>query len=410
MSDLEIRPIAPDELELWSHTVEASFGGALRPEFLELERMVARPERYLAAFDGERIVGGNASVPVDLTVPGGRRVTTCGVNAVGVAPGATRRGISTALMRRQLEDARERGEPIAILHASEAAIYGRYDFGLATRNASLTVEAAGAAFARGFEQRGHVRLVDRAEGIAAYSASRAAAPDRPGWAGPPERFAEWFVRDMELDDDFDTEKEPPFYAVHESHSGHVDGAAIYRIKHDWPEERPRNTAVVYDIAAATPRAHAEIWRFLLDLDLVATVKVWNVPIDEPLFRLVREPRALHMRVRDGLFLAFVDVPRALEARSYAGSGAIRIGVTGAFCGWNEGTWELIVEDGSAACSRTDAEPELRMSATDLASTYLGDVTFAQLAAALRVHGSAGAIARADALTASTQVPWCWLLV
>jgi predicted acetyltransferase len=410
VSDIEIRTIAPDELEAWVRAVESSFGGVFKQDYLELERMVARPERYLAAFDGDRIVGGNASIPAELTVVGGARVSVCGINAVGVAPGETRRGISTALMRRQLADARERGEPIAVLHASEAAIYGRFGFGIATRNASLQIDATRATFVRGFERRGRVRLTDRDEGLRAYLVARAAGGDRPGWLGPVDRYGEWFLRDMELDDEFsDPKDEPPFFAVHETDAG-GDGVAIYRIKHDWPDSTPRNKVVLYDLAATSPQAEAELWRFVLDLDLVAEVERWSVPLDEPLFRLVREPRTLRMKVRDGLHVAFVDLPGALAARRYEGSGTIRIGVRDAFGSWNDGTWELDVDGGVGTARPTEAEPEVTLSATDLAATYLGDVTFAELAAALRVHGDADAIARADRLTSSRRVPWSWLLL
>jgi predicted acetyltransferase len=410
VADPEIRTIAPDELEAWVRALESSFGGVFKQDYLELERMVARPDRYVAALDGDRIVGGNASIPVELTIVGGAQVPVCGINAVGVAPGETRRGISTALMRRQLDDARDRGEPIAVLHASEAAIYGRYGFGIATRNTSVHVDASRAAFVRGFERHGRVRLTDRPEGLRAYVEARDADADRPGWIGPVARYAEWFLCDMELDDDFSNPKdEPPFFAVHET-EGTVDGVAIYRIKHDWPDSTPRNKVVLYELAATSPQAGADLWRFLFDLDLVGEVERWNVPLDEPLFRLVREPRALRMKVRDGLHVALVDLPAAMQARRYAGSGAIRIAVRDDFCAWNDGTWQLEVDDGFATCVRTDAEPDLTLPAADLAATYLGDVTFAELAAALRVRGDAEAIARADALTSSRRIPWCWLLV
>jgi predicted acetyltransferase len=168
--------------------------------------------------------------------------------------------------------------------------------------------------------------------------------------------------------------------------------------------------MLYDVAASTAQTHADLWRFLLDLDLVASVERWSVPLDEPLFRLVREPRALRMKVRDGMFVAFVDLAAAMTARRYSGSGMLRLGVHDAFSPDNDGTWELDVDDGVASCRRSDAEPDLSLSSTDLAATYLGDVTFAELAAALRVHGHRDAIARADALTASSRVPWSWLLV
>lgn len=409
MSQPDIRPIAPDELEPLLLALESSFGSALKPEVVETERLIAHPDRYLAAWQADRIVGANVSIPVELTVPGGRRVAACAINGVGVAPGATRRGISTALMRRQLDDALARGEPVAVLHASESAIYGRYGFGVATRNAQLKVDASRAAFVRGFERQGSVRLVERAEGLHAFARARAVGEDRPGWLGPVDRFAEWAVRDIETDHEFSGKDDPLFFAAHEL-DGEVDGVAIYRIRHRWPDSVPQNEVVLYELAATTPRGHAELWRFVLDLDLVAEVDIWNAPLDEPLFRLVREPRALRMRVRDGLHLAFVDLPTALEARSYATDGTVRLRVRDAFTPRNDATWELAVEAGVATCRRSDGDADLDLSATDLAATYLGDVTFAELAAALRVDGTAEAIAAADAMTASRRVPWAWLLI
>ena len=95
---------------------------------------------------------------------------------------------------------------------------------------------------------------------------------------------------------------------------------------------------------------------------------------------------------------------------FDGMNPIRLGVRDAFCDWNSGTWELAVDGGAAACRRTDDDPDLVLSSTDLASTYLGDATFANLAAALRVHGDPAAVSRADAITASMPVPWCWLAI
>jgi predicted acetyltransferase len=78
-----------------------------------------------AAFDGRRAVGGAGAFPFDLSVPGGS-VACAGVTVVGVYPTHRRQGILTAMMRAQLDDAHDRGEPIAALWASDERIYGRY--------------------------------------------------------------------------------------------------------------------------------------------------------------------------------------------------------------------------------------------------------------------------------------------
>ncbi len=86
--------------------------------------------RALAAYDQGRPVGFAAAYAFDLTIPGGQ-LPCAGVTWVGVLPSHRRRGILRDFMRRQLEDVKSWGEPIAALWASESAIYGRFGYGLA---------------------------------------------------------------------------------------------------------------------------------------------------------------------------------------------------------------------------------------------------------------------------------------
>ena len=58
----------------------------------------------------------------------GATVPAAGVTIVTVHPTHRRRGILSTMMDRQLADLHERGEPIAVLRASEAAIYGRFGY------------------------------------------------------------------------------------------------------------------------------------------------------------------------------------------------------------------------------------------------------------------------------------------
>ena len=78
-------------------------------------------------------------------MPGGAVLPLAAVTGVGVRADRTRRGLLTALMRAQLDDLRERGDVLALLWASEAGIYGRYGFGVATRGATVRVRATRAA-------------------------------------------------------------------------------------------------------------------------------------------------------------------------------------------------------------------------------------------------------------------------
>ena len=88
-------------------------------------------ERMHAARDGTRVIGGAGAFPFELSVPGGS-VACAGVSVVGRYPTHRRRGVLRSMMRAQLDDAHERGDPIAVLWASEERIYGRVGYGLAS--------------------------------------------------------------------------------------------------------------------------------------------------------------------------------------------------------------------------------------------------------------------------------------
>ena len=95
-------------------------------------------ERVHAGFDGEKIVAGTGAFPFDLTVPGGQ-VKAAGVTVTGVLPTHRRRGYLRAMQRSLIDDARARGEPVAVLWATEDTIYGQFGYGMASMAAEIDV-------------------------------------------------------------------------------------------------------------------------------------------------------------------------------------------------------------------------------------------------------------------------------
>jgi predicted acetyltransferase len=397
--DIEIRTIAEDEFEEYIRSIELSFSGAMTAEDLAHERLVAEMERCLAAFEEGVIVGGALAVSYRLTVPGGGQVPAAGVTGVGVRPTHRRRGITSALMRAQLDAIHERGEAIAILYASEGGIYGRFGYGLSSFLGELDLEVERSAFVRGFRPSGRVRLMNRDEALPLMRAVYDEAQRRrPGMIAVDDRWWDWMFFEREKD-------EPTFFAVHDT-DGIADAYAAYRVKHEWPESIPKLELTVRQLVATTPQANADMWRYLFDIDLIHRVNAWNRPVDEPLLLLMQDPRRLRYRVTDALRVRLVDVPAALHARGYGGEGRTVIQVADPFCPWNEGRYVLEVSAGAATCVPTDDEPQIACSVTDLGATYLGGVTFRQLHRAGRVEElRPGALAAIDALFASDPAPW-----
>lgn len=359
--------------------------------------------RMHAARDDGRIVGGAGAFTFRMTVPGGADVPTAGVTVVGVYPPDRRRGVLRALMTRQLEDVHARGEPIAALWASEETIYGRFGYGMASLQGEITLgreHAAFAAFARGVDER--PRLVDADE------AGRLVPPvwDRVR-AGTPGMFARtprwWELRRLADPAEFRFGAGPKKHVVVER-DGEPVAYAIYRLRSSWESGVPSGKLEVVEALGADPPATRAIWRYLLDMEWVATITAGMAPIDHPLFLLLATPRRMQFRVGDGLWVRIVDVGAALSARAYGSGEPVVFEVGDAVCPWNEGRWRLA--DGQAG--RTDDEPDLRVDVADLGSVYLGGFRWGQLARAGRIGElQEGAVARADAVFATADpAPWC----
>ena len=402
--DVDIRPIAADELEAYLAALEVAFSSRLEDEDLERERSVAAPERYLAAFDAGSIISGAASAPKQITLPGDRIATTAFVTAVGVQATHRRRGINTALMRYQLDELHERGEAFATLFASEGGIYGRFGYGLASMLGEVDVQTDRSAFVPGYEPSGHIEFLEREAALPAmrpiYDTARRR---RPGMLDLDETwFAwRWWLRSRDRDS-------PLFHAIHRDQRGEADGYVVYTVNHEWPDSIPHLQLEIRELIATTPGAFADLWRFVFDVDLVRRVKAWNRPVDEPLPWMMAEPRQLKTRVVDALWVRLVDVPAASALRGYAAAGRVTIGVEDHFCPWNEGTFSLEVDEGgNGSCASTEQEPDLVSRVNDLGATFLGGSTFAQLAAAGHVQELVpGSVARADQMFGHGPAPWC----
>jgi predicted acetyltransferase len=404
-STIEIRTPAPDELALFVEVAEAAF--LERAPDDDVERLVALldPERQYLAFDRDVPVGAAGTLDFRMSIPGGV-VPIAAVTAVGVHASHRRRGIMSGLMRRQLDDAHERGEPVAALWATEAAIYGRFGYGVATTSTRVKAERDRMVFRRPDEPGGSTRIVaeeEEAVEVASIVYDRVQATT-PGMIA---RSQDWWTLFRAADSESWRRGGGPLYrVVWEDEDGEPQAYAFYRSRPSWERGVPAGTLDVREAVGATPEATRELWRYLFGIDLHATVQAYHLPPDHPLFLSVTEPRRLHARFGDGLWVRLLDLPQALVARSYAKDGSVAFDIRDTFCPWNEGTWTLSVEGGGAGVEQ-GGNPELRLDVADLGSTYLGGFTFAALAAAGRVEELApGALDRADALFRTRRQPWC----
>jgi predicted acetyltransferase len=357
-------------------------------------------ERMHAASEDGLVVGGAGAFPFELSVPGGA-LQCAGTTVVGVAPTHRRRGVLRSMMRAQLDDAHERGEPLAALWASEEPIYGRFGYGIAAFAGEIEIPKEYVGFVEPRERTGRLRLVERDEALEAFPPLwEALGRNRPGVFTRSRDW--WEVRTLNDPPERRDGAGPKRLALLER-DGASAAYAIYRHKMDWEAGVSKGKVIVIEAVGVDADALAEIWRFLLDIDWVATITSWLVPPDHPLFFVLAHPRRMRYRSGDGLWVRLLDVGAALSGRTYPQDGEVVFDVRDTFCEWNEGRWR--VADGAA--ERTDAEADLALDITSLGSAYLGGVGFAQLAQGGRVEElKPGGIERADGIFRNGLHPWC----
>ena len=220
------------------------------------------------------------------------------------------------------DDIDARGEPVAMLFASEGGIYERFGYGTATRiwiteistaSADLRPELVPAPgsvrFRRGDAATAHLQ--------ATWERYRRTRPGETTHSAAWDEF-HVNVRDQER-----------FGASASWYLCHDDGYAVYRIKEAWNDGHPAHRLDLTEIVALTPEAHVALWHVLLNVDLVGTISTRQMAIDDPLPYLLTNPRVVRtVGINDGVWVNVRDVATCFGARTYGTTDRLVVEVDG----------------------------------------------------------------------------------
>ena len=418
-----VRPVSPEEFSAFHAVDEEAFFGR-PPSESQWAAAMRRVEfdRTLAAFDGGTPVGITAIFSLRMCLPG-TVAPVAGVTYVAVMPTHRRRGILTSIMRRQLNDIRERGEAVAALFASETEIYGRYGYGPASWFAAFSFgRGEGRLSRRAVAAAGdglRLRLTDpeaaRAELAKVYDT---VLPTRPGMYARDDSWWDRVLGTGEVRRDTDDLMR---CVIAEDDSG-PRGYALYTAKMSWEEQTflANGSMWLNELAADGPAATAAIWADLLSRDLVTTITITQRPPDDPLLHLLADPRRARRKISDALWVRLIDVPRALAQRRYSCPADLVIEVTDDLLPQNAGRWRLATSGGApgpdgapgfaAACEPATGPADVVLDVATLGSAYLGGTRLGELAGAgLVSERRPGAIAALSAAMSWDPAPWCPLI-
>jgi predicted acetyltransferase len=402
-ADINVQPLDKERQVEYLGVISAGFGMFSRPADAAALDMLYDDGRRLCALDGDRIVGGAAAFTFEMTLPGGALVPTAGVTGVAVSATRRRRGILRQLMAEQLDDVERRGEPLAVLTASESGIYRRFGYGVATFSHGCELDADRVTFRDAGDDRLDLELLKGPDAIDVvapiYESWRAS---RPGafaygpvwWQATLGEFESWIGGGKR------------FVVVCRPDEGHTGGFAVYKFERREPDLHLDVAMVV----AEDPDVEARLWRYLVEVDLVTSVRVELVAPDCPVRWRLADPRLLRTtEVRDWLHLRILDVPAALSARRYRADGELVLDLRDPFRPGpgTEGRFRLSVTDGVGRVTTTTDEPDLTLDIAELGSLYLGGVSATELVRGGLVHArDDGARAAADALLGWPVAPFC----
>jgi predicted acetyltransferase len=426
-----IRPIGPDEFDSFQLVDQHGFNSG---PMSEGDRRLVLPrfefDRTLAAFDGGTPIGIACAYSFRLAVPGSELLPAAGVTWVSVLPTYRRRGVLSSIMRRQLEDVRGRGEPLAVLWASEAAIYSRFGYGRASWQLRFTFRRGeGALAANVVADRGLVlRLADPAAALTelakVYDSVLAARP------GLFVRNEMWWQRTIYDPPENRQGASPLRCLLAEDESG-PRGYALYSAL-GLPDPEPFLPAAaltVRELMAVDPAASAALWTDLLSRDLTSEFRARLRPVDDPLLFQLADPRRARPQPADGLWVRIIDVPSALAGRRYSCPADVVIEVRDDILPANAGRWRLTTVGGAASsgtagaaraagagdagrglaasCVRVTSAADLVLDVTQLGAAYLGGTRLGTLAeAGLVTELRPGALRQLSAAMSWDPAPWC----
>lgn len=372
----------------WTDAVARGFLDGERTDIQRGESFVrSRYRRRIGVYDPaavqpEEPVATFASWIADLTLPGAATIPMCAISAVTVAPTHRRRRLLSRVMAGELRTAVAQGASIAGLTVSESGIYGRFGFAPAAAAASWEIQTRRAGWI-GPLAPGRLDYVTREQArdaaTALHERTRLTSPGEIAMPG-----GHW---DRTYGTRPDAEKAERLRAVeYRSPEGEIEGVLLYAVSEnddDWAS----SNATVHQLLAVTDAAYAGLWRFVLSLDLIGTVRASELSVDEPLWWMIADQRAARIRIADHQYLRILDVPAVLAARAYDVDDQVALEVADPL-GIAEGTFVLSAGADPGVDVVDEAPlgvPLAKLGVAELSAILLGGVSPVTLARAGRIE-------------------------
>ena len=379
---VQLRVVAADETATWLRPLQLAF---FNNDPIDEARLAAMAEvvatsRTLGWFDTANgaCVATFRRFEHELTPVLGDPVPSAAVSSVTVAPTHRRRGLLRVAMVDELRRAKDEGYSHSGLIAAEYGIYGRFDYGPATRVRDLRIDVPRAG-AIAEPAGGSFELVelDRLPefGPQVHDAMRRRVPGMVSRTGLNWRRLARIVGARPADATAGRR-----LLVHRGQDGEVRGYAVHTAVSGDLNGQPTATITVEDLTGVDTAAERALWSCLINSDWVDTVIAPARAPDESVASVLANPRALAATAsQDYQWIRPLDVSALLTQRGYAAPGELvltvhdRDGLAG-------GTFRLATDGERTECLATRADPDIELDVAALGSLWLGGYSASEIAA------------------------------
>ncbi|MDI6029036.1 GNAT family N-acetyltransferase [Corticibacterium sp. UT-5YL-CI-8] len=356
------------------------------------------PGRAFGAFHDGQLVGTTNSYSGEIRVPGNAWLPHAAVTHVGVLPTHVRRGVAKTLLHAQLRAARESGEPLATLRATEAGIYGNFGYAIANLSVAYEIDRARARLRPEFRKPSETMFVEPDQAWALQARVYASQPDpRSGTISRPRYW--WSANASRL-----SRSAVPTYVVAHGRPGQETGYVRYRPLDTsaWVASTNR-TIVVDDLIAHDDETYAALISHLLSVDIAHRIQLPVCPADDLLPWLFTDWRSASVtNCLDETWLRLLDTQKALAGRSYEGPDAVVVEIIDPIL--TDNTVRLrITADG---VGRTHAAAQIVTDVATASTVYLGGAKWWQMQHLRRLQvADASAVAALDRLFSVQRLPF-----
>lgn len=332
---VDYRPVPESDLDAYRGVLDYAFRAEAGPDPDHDDEPSELADRR-GLYDGDTIVTTAGHHDLTVTVRGAWRAAT-GLSAVATRPEHRRQGLVRRLLRESLAESREAGTPFSLLWPFDHAFYRRFGWGRVCDIGRYELEPGELA-----------AVADH--GLAGGGFRRLEADEYAELQAVDERFADRFDLAMRRTEAwyrhrfFEGREHDPFVYGWER-DGELRGYLRYDVEHD-DDRRLRVT----DFGAPDDAAAVNLYRFLYRHEGQADEVQLYAPVDDRLFDLLEDPRAVDLTLLPGPMGRLVDVPTAIEALP-APSGveaSLTLEVDDGLCDWNDGTFGVEAADGAFA--------------------------------------------------------------